>query len=357
MKTKLFLLSLICNVSLFAQNVGIGETAPTGMKLQVRASDSAVLLIQNDALTGSDIKTSLYFKTGNYYSGGIATIGTVATHRLGLFTFGGVSLSSLQERISILDGGNVGIGTKTPTSKFTVNGNSLLIGNASINGNAIVDGNIGVGYPAPSDKLAVNGTTLLNGNTSVVGDVTITKGIVVGNTFNLANGGIRLNSANDNKMEYRENNIWRAFTKEYYESTNPGYSSAIRNQLVINPTFEYTVTSEGYYLAIMEANTYPVLKTNGCQLQYLDTEGAVWLYSKTRSLQFFSAGLFKWYLVNSVTGCTGGQTIPLKHSGNRIIYLQKGEKLTFAYEFGMNTPPASPDAWSADSKLTLLKVE
>lgn len=357
MKILLSFFCLLLANAVIAQNVGIGETNPTSMKLQIRASDSTVLLIHNDALVGSDLKTSLYFKTGNYYSGAIATIGTSATHRLGLFTYGGVSFNSLLERVSILDGGNVGIGTKNPTAKFTVNGNSLLIGNANINGNAIIDGNVGIGYPAPADKLAVNGTTLLNGNTSVVGDLTVSKGVIVGNTFNTTNGAIRLNSANDNKMEYRENNIWKPFTKEYYESNNVGYSGTIRNQLIINPTFEYTVTSDGYYLVLIEANTYPVLKTNGCQLQYLDNEGAVWLYSKTRSIQLFSAGLFKWYLVNTVTGCTGGQTIPLKNSANRVVYLSKGEKLTFAYEFGMVNPPATPDAWLADSKLTLLKVE
>jgi hypothetical protein len=105
-----------------AQNVGIGETAPTAMKLQVKAADSAVALIQNATTSGSNVKTGLFFKTGNNYSGSIGTIGSGATFRMGLFTYGGATPTSLIERISISDGGNVGIGKTIPLEKLDVNG-------------------------------------------------------------------------------------------------------------------------------------------------------------------------------------------------------------------------------------------
>ena len=120
---KLIILVLIfftMSFTLAAQNVGIGETLPTAMKLQVKSADSAVLLIQNSTGVGSDIKTGMYYKTGNSYSGGIATIGSGATFRMGLFTFGGANPSALQERLSILDGGNVGVGTTNPLDAFSV---------------------------------------------------------------------------------------------------------------------------------------------------------------------------------------------------------------------------------------------
>jgi hypothetical protein len=74
MKQLLTILFLFFCVNAFAQNIGIGETAPTAMKLQVKAVDSAVLIIQNATQLLSNIKSSLYFKTGNAYSGGLAVL-------------------------------------------------------------------------------------------------------------------------------------------------------------------------------------------------------------------------------------------------------------------------------------------
>ncbi|MEO6406139.1 MAG: proprotein convertase P-domain-containing protein [Ferruginibacter sp.] len=244
------------------------------------------------------------------------------------FSTGNLVKSNIYQQQS---GGNIGIGTIYPTAKLEVNG-----------------------------TLKIEGTSTLNGNTTINGYVTndllLSKGINVGNSTYSVNGTVRLNSANDNKLEYRENGTWKTFTKEYYASNSQGYGSAIRNQLIINPTFEYIVPSDGYYLATLEANTFPVLKSNGCTITYLDNGAAVYLYSKTRTVQFFSTGGFKWYLVN-INACTGGQSIPLNTSTNRIIYLMKNEILTFAYQFDMNTVPAGAlDNWSADSRITLLKV-
>ena len=114
MKNILVILLFFFSAHLSAQNVGIGENTPTAMKLQVKATDSAVLLLHNSNGVGSNIKTSLFFKTGNSYAGGLATIGSGATFRMGMFTFGGAAPSSLIERFSILDGGNIGIGTTSP---------------------------------------------------------------------------------------------------------------------------------------------------------------------------------------------------------------------------------------------------
>ncbi len=122
MKTAFILLGLFVYLSANAQNVGIGETNPLESKLQVKTTDSAVLLIQNTA-TPNGTKTGLFYKTDGNYSGGIATVKTAAaTYRMGLYTFGGSTPSALQERVSILDGGNVGIGTINPTAKLEVAG-------------------------------------------------------------------------------------------------------------------------------------------------------------------------------------------------------------------------------------------
>lgn len=142
---KLFSIVLILfSATGIAQNVGVGETAPTEMRLQVKRADSAVLLLQNSTTTGTDNKTGLFYKTGNYYSGSIATIGSGATFRMGLFTYGALSPSGLIERISILDGGNIGIGTTTPSAKLEVNGLLKLTGGSPGAGKFLISDNTGL---------------------------------------------------------------------------------------------------------------------------------------------------------------------------------------------------------------------
>jgi hypothetical protein len=121
MKQFITLLAVLFSVNVYAQNVGIGEINPIESKLQVKTADSAALLIQNTA-TALNTKTALFYKSDNNYSGSIATIQTAPSfYRMGLFTFGG-AVSGLKERLSILDGGNVGIGTITPTAKLDIAG-------------------------------------------------------------------------------------------------------------------------------------------------------------------------------------------------------------------------------------------
>jgi len=122
MKQSITILILFFSATALSQNVGIGETNPTAGKLQVKTTDSAALLIQNTA-TALNTKTALFYKSDNNYSGSIATIQTAPSfYRMGLFTFGGAAASGLKERLSILDGGNVGIGTTNPTAKLEVAG-------------------------------------------------------------------------------------------------------------------------------------------------------------------------------------------------------------------------------------------
>ena len=130
----MLLAGAILHTGLQAQNVGIGETAPTASRLQVKSADSAVMLLHNSSTTGNNIKTGLFFKTGNAYSGSIATIGLSNTHRMGFFTYGGSAASGLLERLTILDGGNTGIGIIAPSSKLHVqsaDSNLLLLQNST----------------------------------------------------------------------------------------------------------------------------------------------------------------------------------------------------------------------------------
>lgn len=169
----------------FSQNVGIGETLPTAAKLHVKAADSAVVVLENSTGSGVDVRTGLFFKTAGSYSGSISTIGTSYTHRMGLFTYGGTSQSALLERLSILDGGNVGIGTTTPGAKLEVNGQIKLTG-----------GNPGAGKILESDAFGLaswvdkpSGGSLPSG---VSGNTLRHNGSSYISTANLYNDGSRI---------------------------------------------------------------------------------------------------------------------------------------------------------------------
>ena len=120
-------LQLVSLLALFsfnssAQNVGIGAPTPLA-PLHVSGITSEKLRLENTTGLNINITNDLFFKTGTYFTGGIKTIGTGTTYaRLGLFTFSVINKTGMVERLSILDGGNVGIGTITPSAKLEVNG-------------------------------------------------------------------------------------------------------------------------------------------------------------------------------------------------------------------------------------------
>lgn len=126
MKKIFFVFFVIVSTTAFAQNVGIGEANPTESKLQVKTVDSAALILQNTS-TALNTKTALFYKNDNNYAGSIATIQTApGYYRMGLFTYGGAA-SGLKERISILDDGNVGVGTTNPTARLEVAGSLKIV--------------------------------------------------------------------------------------------------------------------------------------------------------------------------------------------------------------------------------------
>ena len=77
-KHLFFLLVILSPLSVYSQNVGIGNDTPL-IKLHITNTDSSVLLLENTEPLGLGVNTSMYFKTGNGtypYTGGIKTIGT-----------------------------------------------------------------------------------------------------------------------------------------------------------------------------------------------------------------------------------------------------------------------------------------
>lgn len=167
---------------LSAQNVGIGTANPL-MKLHVAKSDSALAILENTQALDVNVSNALYFKTGNgltQYTGAVKTIGEgPGAARLGLFTYAAFNANSLKERLSITDGGNVGIGTTTPQTNLHINPNgagALLIGsNRSIGGYTNIEMGIstqtnGYGYLQATKASGTSyGNLALNANGGNVG--------------------------------------------------------------------------------------------------------------------------------------------------------------------------------------------
>ena len=105
-----------------AQNAGIGTLTPD-YKLHIASNTSNLFKLDNTTTLNAGVMDEMYFKTGLLYTGAIKTIGNSNnTARLGFFTYATTISSSLLERMSILDGGNIGIGTNTPGYLLDVNG-------------------------------------------------------------------------------------------------------------------------------------------------------------------------------------------------------------------------------------------
>jgi hypothetical protein len=138
--------------------VGIGTTAP-GSSLQVSNINSdSILLLENPTTLAAGIKSAMWFKTGQYFTGGIQTIGaSVNTSRMGFFTYAGTGRPSLQERMSILDNGNVGIGTINPNTMLHLESHTGMVpttmlyvddtANAGVVDDVLIHNKYGIGTP------------------------------------------------------------------------------------------------------------------------------------------------------------------------------------------------------------------
>lgn len=117
------LVAILVAITTQAQNVGVGLTTGIDARLHVAKADSGLLLLHNTTAFDDSLKSRLYFKTGNRFTGGIGThveSGDGFRARLGFFSYSVLNAGGLREHMVITDDGNVGIGTVRP------NPNALL---------------------------------------------------------------------------------------------------------------------------------------------------------------------------------------------------------------------------------------
>ncbi|MER0438808.1 hypothetical protein [Emticicia sp. W12TSBA100-4] len=245
--------------------VNLGSISPSG-RVDMGSTDGNNLVLRNLNTLVSSNNNNMYFKNGNYWTGRISAMGTSTTEaNLSFFTGASTSFSGLTERMTILNNGNVGIGTTNPTSKFQVIGNATVNGITTLNGNTTVSG-----------TTTLNGSTTINasmsviGNTSMTGDLKISNGTqgvgknlvsdATGNSSwrNPAYGAVKVTRPSGGFSSYLTNDFRDGSAYPFNNTTEDLDVSSNWN----NTTGIYTVPETGVYEILGDANLYSDTENN-----------------------------------------------------------------------------------------------
>lgn len=182
-------------------SVGYGSNAAFTETFRMNNNGSSVLT--NPVSLANNVENAHYFKANNFYTGAIKTIGYGASvARIGLFTYASATSTGLIERMSISDGGFVGIGNTAPTrplsfpatlekkislypgtsgdAGFSVAGNEMRM--YSDNSNAVIT----MGYDDFTNGFKENFRTTPWGNTQLTNPVNLNTGVEVASYFKTA---------------------------------------------------------------------------------------------------------------------------------------------------------------------------
>ena len=257
-------------------NIGIGTITPL-MQLHLAKSNDKNLLLENNAILAAGKKSGMFFKTTNYYTGAIKTIGvSTAGARMGFYVGVNANDSLLQERVTINNSGYVGINDTSPSYPLDVNGSINTTGSINASGSVYntyqqnygdsyvdgyfdVDGNVDFG-----SSLHVAGNTTNDGSMSVGGEMTVSSG----------QGIVKSNSSTQLRM---------GFTSGSISSTSLGVGGSLTATFNVTP-----FTGNNTNIRVSVAQFQPSSGTG--YLQCIFTPHDVDAASNTVQVTWYNAG-------------------------------------------------------------------
>lgn len=153
----------------------IGNLPTAQMQLHIsNASDTALLLLDNNITLANGTNVGAYFKNGSWYTGAIKTTGTgTNVARMSFWTFASNTVGGLRERMSILDNGNVGINNNNPQTTLDINGTVKISGGSPGAGKVLTSDATGSATWSGSSAFAAYKTPGTNTTVNALSSVTV----------------------------------------------------------------------------------------------------------------------------------------------------------------------------------------
>lgn len=167
--------------------------------------------------------------------------------------------------IFVQDGGNLGIGTTSPSQKLVVDGSG------------IISGNLGIGTSSPAQNLAIEGNALINGNLNVTSTST-SENLKVQNNALVQNNLDVTSTTTTGNLEVLGNSVFNS-SLDYIDEFADGQMIDMLDVVVTSNGSEITISIEksggGSFLVQMDGEVYSIDATSTTLTEGADDSPAI----------------------------------------------------------------------------------